>query len=85
MNFIFGLSFLFSKRALSVADPIALLSFRFLSAFLVMTLLIVFRVIKVNYKNKPIKWLDIISFIQSVIYFKKRKTQLFSVQIQLGF
>lgn len=69
MNFIFGLSFLFSKRALSVTDPITLLSFRFLIAFLVMTLLIVFRVIKVSYKNKPIKWLVILSFIEPVIYF----------------
>ncbi|WP_238886653.1 DMT family transporter [Clostridium sp. YIM B02551] len=68
-NFIFGLSFLFSKKALSVADPFALLSFRFLAAFLVMTLLIVFRIIKVNYKNKPLKWLIILAFIEPIIYF----------------
>ncbi|NMM63156.1 DMT family transporter [Clostridium sp. P21] len=68
-NFIFGLSFLFSKKALGVTDPITLLSFRFLTAFLVMTLLIALRVIKVNYKHKPIEWLIGISFFEPVIYF----------------
>lgn len=68
-SFIFGLSFLFSKRALTVASPFALLSFRFLAAFLVMTILILFKIIKVNYKNKPLKWLIILGFTEPVIYF----------------
>lgn len=68
-NFIFGLSFLFSKKALSVADPITLLSFRFLSAFLVMTVLIAFKIIKVDYKNKPMKWLYILAVVEPIIYF----------------
>lgn len=68
-NFIFGLSFLFSKRALSAEDPMTLLSFRFLAAFLVMTVLIVSKAIKVDYKNKSIKWLIILAFVEPIIYF----------------
>ncbi|GEP62689.1 permease [Clostridium beijerinckii] len=68
-NFIFGLSFLFSKQALSVATPIELLSFRFLAALLIMTILIFLKVIKVNYKNKPMKWLIILAVIEPIVYF----------------
>lgn len=68
-SIIFGLSFLFTKKALSVASPIALVSFRFLTAFIIMTLLIVVKVIKVNYKNKPMGWLLLLAFFEPVIYF----------------
>lgn len=66
---IFGLSFLFSKRALTVASPLALVAFRFLLAFVVMSALIMFKVIKVNYKNKPIKELIILGLAEPVVYF----------------
>lgn len=68
-SIIFGLSFLFSKRALNVASPFSLLSFRFLTAFVIMTLLVIFKVIKINYKNKPIKNLFFLALMQPVIYF----------------
>lgn len=68
-NFIFGLSFLFSKQALNVAFPLELLSFRFLIAWLVMTVLIIIKVIKVNYKNKSMKWLLILAIIEPITYF----------------
>lgn len=68
-SFIFGFSFLFSKRALGVAEPLMLLSFRFLAAFIVMSILVALKLIKVNYKNKPVKWLILLSFIEPVIYF----------------
>jgi len=68
-NIIFGLSFLFTKKALMVSNPITLVSFRFLLAFIVMSLLIVFKVIKVNYKNKPMKWLIVLAIIEPIIYF----------------
>jgi len=45
-NIIFGLSFLFTKKALMVSNPITLVAFRFLLAFIVMSLLIAFKVIK---------------------------------------
>lgn len=68
-SIIFGLSFLFTKRALSVSSPIELVAFRFLTAFVVMTLLIKLKIIKVNFKNKPIKWLAFLSFFEPVLYF----------------
>jgi drug/metabolite transporter (DMT)-like permease len=68
-SFIFGLSFLFSKRALGVASPLMLLSFRYLAAFFVMSLLIVFKLIKVNYKNKSMGWLLLLALVEPVIYF----------------
>lgn len=68
-SLIFGLSFLFSKKALNIASPFSLLSFRFLTAFLVMTILILLKIVKVNYKNKPIKNLFFLALMQPVIYF----------------
>lgn len=67
--FIFGLSFLFSKMALAVSTPFMLLSFRFLAAFTVMSVLILLKVIKVSYKNKPIKWLIALALAEPVVYF----------------
>ncbi|MBV7272943.1 DMT family transporter [Clostridium thailandense] len=68
-SIIFGLSFLFSKKALDIASPFSLLSFRFLTAFTIMSLLIIFKVITVNYKNKSIKNLFFLALMQPVIYF----------------
>lgn len=68
-SIIFGLSFLFSKKALNVASPFTLLSFRFLTAFLVMAILVLLKIIKIDYKNKPIKKLFFLALMQPVIYF----------------
>ncbi|MFL0248041.1 DMT family transporter [Candidatus Clostridium stratigraminis] len=68
-SMIFGLSFLFTKRALSVATPISIVAFRFLIAFLVMSVLIIFKIIKVNYKNKPLGLIALLSLFEPVIYF----------------
>jgi len=67
MAIIFGLTYLFSKIALSVAAPFELLSFRFLTAFVIMTLLIVFRLVKVNFKNKPIKLIIFLGFCNPIL------------------
>lgn len=66
---IFGLSFLFSKRVLTVASPLALVAFRFLMAFIIMSGLIMVKVFKVNYKSKHIKELIILSLAEPVVYF----------------
>ena len=68
-SIIFGLSFLFSKIALTVASPLALVAFRFLLAFVIMSVLIIFNVFKVNYKNKPIKELIFLGLAEPVVYF----------------
>lgn len=67
--FIFGLSFLFSKKALDHADPLELISFRFLTAVLVMSLLLLFKIIKVDYKGKDLKGLLLLGFMEPVVYF----------------
>src|SRR5690554_2166688 len=66
---IFGLSFLFSKRALAVATPFQLISFRFLLAFLVLSLLVALGVVKVDYRGKDLKELVVLSLSQPVLYF----------------
>lgn len=68
-SLIFGLSFLFSKKALSIVDPFTLLSFRFLLAFLIMTLLIFCKFIKINFKGKNIKNLLFLGLMQPIMYF----------------
>ena len=66
---IFGLSFLFSKIALDITTPFKLIAFRFLLAFLFLSLLVAFRIIKINYRGKSLKNLFILSLAQPVIYF----------------
>jgi len=66
---IFGLSFLFSKKALNIVEPFTLLSFRFLAAFMIMSLLLLFGIIKINYKGKNIKNLIVLGLTQPIIYF----------------
>jgi drug/metabolite transporter (DMT)-like permease len=66
---IFGLSFLFSKQALTVASPSMLMAFRFMLAFIVMTAFLLFKAIKVDYRNKPIGKLILLGLAEPVIYF----------------
>jgi len=66
---IFGLSFLFSKMALSEAGIYELLSFRFLTAFLIMSVLSLLKIIRLDYKGKNIKGLLILGLMEPVIYF----------------
>lgn len=66
---IFGLSFLFSKKALNIVEPFTLLSFRFLTAFLVMSILMFTGGIKINFKGKNMKNLLILGLMQPIIYF----------------
>lgn len=68
-SLIFGLSYLFTKRALNLAEPFELLSFRFLTAFLIMSLFIILRIIKINYRYKPWKTLLLLGISQPMLYF----------------
>lgn len=68
-SLIFGLSFLFSKIALQNVSPLTLLGFRFLTAFSLMTILIILKIIKVDYRNKPISSLLLLGIMQPVTYF----------------
>ncbi|MEI5906615.1 DMT family transporter [Bacillus spongiae] len=64
-----GLSFLFLKNVVSVAPPLNILAYRFTIAFIVMSLLILFRIVKVHYGGKPVLPLIIFSIFQPVLAF----------------
>lgn len=66
---IYGFSFLFSKLALGVAEPNVLLSMRFILAFVILNLFILFGKARVSFKGKSVVKLLAMGFIQPVIYF----------------
>ena len=66
---IFGFSFLFSKLALDMTSPFVLLSVRFLTAFLVLNLLLLTKRVSISLKNKPVRPLLLMGLVQPVIYF----------------
>lgn len=68
-NGIFGLSFLFSKLAMNVADPIVLIAVRFTVAFIVMNLLKILNVMPISLTGKNIKPVIMLGIYQPVIYF----------------
>jgi drug/metabolite transporter (DMT)-like permease len=69
-SFIFGFSFLFTKMTLGyVDDAYQLLALRFLTAFAIMTILVISKAVKVDFKGKNISGLVILSFLQPVVYF----------------
>ena len=53
-EFIYGLSYIFTKQATGSASELALMGWRFLIGALVMTLLILSGIIKVNFKGKSV-------------------------------
>lgn len=66
---IFGLSFMFTKQALEALSTTHLLSYRFSLAAIVLTLLHLSGIIKLDYKNKPIKELFLLTCFQPIAYF----------------
>lgn len=68
-NAIFGFSFLFSKLAMTVAEPFILLAARFTVAFALMTVLQLTGLVKCDLKGKDLKPLLILGLLQPVIYF----------------
>ena len=68
-SLIFGFSFLAAKLALDRAEPSVMLSVRFLTACLLMTLLLLTGRQKVSFRGKPVGRLLLMGFIQPVIYF----------------
>ncbi len=68
-NVIFGFSFLFSKVALRIADPLQLVALRFMLAFLIMNLLLCTGRFSLKVKGKPVAKLLLCGFIQPVLYF----------------
>lgn len=60
-NIIIGLSFLFTKKAVTATDPITTLFLRFFISFTVISFAILFKIVKVNFKEKNLKKLVFMS------------------------
>ena len=66
---IFGLSYLFSKMALNVAEPLILLSVRFTITFAVLNLLAAFGIGKLRLRKKNLFGPILVGVLQPVLYF----------------
>lgn len=66
---IFGLSYLFSKMALEITDPIILLFARFTLTFILLNLLVATRLMKLSLKGKNLLWPILLGVLQPVLYF----------------
>lgn len=65
----FGFSYLFTKNITEEVSALTLLSWRYLTALIVMSILIAFRVISIDLKGKTLKPLLKIAVLVPVIYF----------------
>ena len=66
---IFGLSYLFTKDATSAAAPLALLGWRFVSAFVLLAMPAALGVVKVNFHGKPRRRLLAVALASPLMYF----------------
>ena len=66
---IFGLSYLFSKMALNVTEPMILLCLRFAITFLALNVLVLTRVFRLNFKGKSLLGPICLGILQPVFYF----------------
>ena len=66
---LYGMSYIFTKQATDEASALYLLGWRFFLAFAVMSILLVFGVIKADFRGKSWKTLILISVFSPVIYF----------------
>lgn len=68
-NAIFGFSFLFTKAAISVAEPFVLLAVRFCVAFLIMTVMKLTGILPIHLSGKSLRPLIILGLLEPVMYF----------------
>ena len=66
---IFGLSYLFSKMAMNIAEPMILLCVRFTVTFIVLNLLVLTGLLKLNLKGKKLVGPILLGILQPVLYF----------------
>ena len=66
---IWGFSFMFSKKAFEFTDPITLLAYRFVVAFVLIHLAKMLLRIRFDLKGKPVQYLLILGIIQPIIYY----------------
>lgn len=65
----FGLSYIFTKTATQEASAFALLGWRFIVAFVIMSVIVLLGIIKINLKGKPIMPLLLVALFSPCIYF----------------
>ena len=68
-NFLFGFSFWLTNVCLKYASPSVLLALRFFLAFVILNILVLFKVIKISFKGKNVWPLVLMGLLQPVIYF----------------
>lgn len=66
---LYGLSYIFTKNATRETSSLSLLGWRFLVAFIIMTVLALTRIIKIDLKGKSLRPLLAVAFFCPVIYF----------------
>lgn len=66
---IFGLSYLFSKIALEITEPMMLLAVRFSVTFIILNLLVLLNIGKLNLKGKNLLGPVLVGIVQPVLYF----------------
>jgi drug/metabolite transporter (DMT)-like permease len=66
---IVGLSFLFTKTAIQLSSPIDTLAYRFTVSFLLLVILVAFKVVKVNLNRNSLKKLIGIAVFYPVLFF----------------
>lgn len=69
VSIIFGMSFMFTKQALDSFGTFHLLAFRFTLAALSLTVLALTGIMRLQFKNKPMKELILLCFFQPIAYF----------------
>lgn len=76
---IVGLSFLFTKTAINLSNPLDTLAFRFTIAFLTVSLLIIFKIVKVDFKIKSYYKLIPLTLFYPTFFFTFQAFGLMSV------
>ena len=66
---LFGFSFLFTKTATASVSALTLLSWRFMAAFVVMSLCALAGIIKLDFRKKSVSPLVLVAFFHPVLYF----------------
>ena len=66
---LYGLSYIFTRHATANAGELALLGWRFLIAVIIVTILAAAGAVKINLKNKPLKYLVAVAVFNPCIYF----------------
>ena len=66
---VFGMSYIFTKQAVNEASTFSLLGWRFFIGFVIMSICILFGIVKINFRGKKFKNILAIALFSPVIYY----------------